>query len=53
MDISGVDGLLPNNQFPNLEISKQIFVQEKEVPVIMNKISKKGVIYLRYDDDTD
>ena len=53
LDISGVDGLLPNNQFPNLEISKQIFVQEKEIPVIMNNISEKGIIYLRYDDDPD
>ena len=53
LDISGVDGLLPNNQFPHLEISKQIFVQEKEIPVIMNNISEKGIIYLRYDDDPD
>ena len=53
LGLSGVDGFLPNNQFPHLEISKQIFVQEKEIPVIMNNISEKGIIYLRYDDDPD
>ena len=53
LDISGIDGFLPNNQFPHLEISKRLFVQGKEIPVIMNNISDKGIIYLRYDDDPD
>ena len=51
LDINGVDGLLPNNQYPNLEISKQMFTPGKEIPVIMNNISKIGIIYLRYDDE--
>ena len=53
LDIKGVDGLLPNNQFPNLEISKLMFTPGKEIPVIMNNISKKGIIYLRYDEDQE
>ena len=53
LGLSGVDGFLHNSQFPHLELSKQFFVQEKEIPVIMTNISKKGIIYLRYDDDPD
>ncbi len=53
LDISGVDGFLPNNQFPLLDLSKKIFVQGKEIPVIMNNISKKGIIYLSYYEAPD
>ena len=53
LDIGGVDGILPNDQFQLLEISKQIFVKGKEIPVIMNNISSSGIIYLRYDDIPD
>ena len=53
LDLGGVDGILPNDQFQLLEISKQIFVKGTEIPVIMNNISSSGIIYLRYDDIPD
>ncbi len=53
LDIGGVDGILPNDQFQWLDNSKRVFVKGAEVPVIMNNISNSGIIYLRYDDIPD